>query len=177
MKTTRFLVALAGALVSCTHQRAPVEVRVFALPTPTEAGELGINGVPGSTSEWRGELCSRTQNTLIDDDWVEALSRSGFLVQRVKSGWIHAGPMHLRFRNQNVIGDLASTQDARGCRGYTIRTSVADADGHFPEWTSDFGDMPSFSRCIWFFDEISWFPITARHYQWGCEVDDDVESE
>jgi len=173
----------AVVLACCAHQRdrgqvqnvtaSPYEGEAVAvtLPAPGRITALPTIMVgPRSESIVRVTLCSDDGRVVDVGEWAEAFESGGIATQVNTGGWRWNGPMAMRFRAKEVIGDMFANADARGCRHYIVRCQL------FPRskldtrlaWSSAFGDTTEFSRCIRFFATDARFPFSDDEYAWGC---------
>lgn len=120
------------------------------------------------------ELCSTDGSMVTREQWAEALEAGGFVAQINSAGWLGDGPLALRFRRGEVVGDLFSTADFKGCRTYKVR--VTRPEGRVLRWksayagTEDYRFMPG---CLPIFAFDARFPDSGDAYQFGrCGPED-----
>ena len=152
--------------------------RYVRVPTPELRPDVGpILMLAYGEAVQQVKLCAADGSAVLASDWGRALEKDQFAVQVADSGWEGRGPLALRFRKEEVIGDVFGSADARGCRNYIIRVQGA-AGTDAVHWSSPFGGSSQldgssnlkarFHRCIRFFSDDTRFPIDAAEYSWGC---------
>lgn len=148
----------------------PAIVRV-SIPVPATLPALPVLSVRHRREEVvRVELCPSPPRLVTALDWEATLTRKGYAVQVSDGGWLDSGPMALRFRRGDVIGDIyASSDDLQRCRNYIFRAQRMSGGERGLSWSTAFGDMEGFYRCVRFFKPDKRFPFSADSYSWGCK--------
>jgi len=130
-----------------------------------------VAGVEESVARVR--LCSSDGREIGAEAWGEALVRDGFVAQLNGGGFVGNGPMAVRFRKGEVVGDVYGDVLKDGCRDYIFRFMIASAASRASplRWQSVFGDgeYSHFRFCMSLFAEDPRFPFTEDSYAWGCD--------
>lgn len=163
-----------GSIANRGGTPSPAVLRV-TLAVPAHLPPLPELAVPPDEEvSVEKKLCSKDGSVVTREQWAEALEAGGFSAQINSKGWLGDGPLALRFRLGEVVGDLFSTADFEGCRTYEVR--VTRPEGDVLRWKSAYSgtelerDMPG---CLPIFAPDARFPDSGDTYQFGrCGPDD-----
>ena len=125
-----------------------------------------------SLSESRRQLSMRVDKycpadgVRIDGEhWVKVLKASGFVAQT--GGWVLNGPVAIRFRKGDVVGDIFASAEyplgrKSGCRDYRIRAQKAVPGGTLFCTEPFTGGLEGI--CIPLFAPLPQFPFPEDYY-------------